>query len=95
MDYVYNTGRNRATGATEINGGTMRFTVLILAILCLPVFSSCTGSGAEELFKTAEFEELQNNQEHAVQLYEKIITIYPENEFARKAEDRLEKLGKR
>ena len=56
--------------------------------------SSCAGNQAEELFKTAQFEELQKNREHARQLYGEIIRKYPGSEYAKKAEDRLADLGK-
>ena len=40
--------------------------VLIMFMLAI-VFSvsACSGSGGKELFETAQFEELQNNKEHA------------------------------
>jgi TolA-binding protein len=55
---------------------------------------SCSSNQAEELFKTAEFEELQNNREHARQLYEDILKNYPESDYAGKAADRLSDLKK-
>ena len=45
------------------------------------------------MFDTAEFEELQNNKEHARQLYRRIIEQYPDSQFARKAQDRLGEMG--
>jgi TolA-binding protein len=58
------------------------------------IFSACSSNNAEELFKTAQFEELQNNQEHAVELYREIIKKYPENEFSQKAKVRLTEINK-
>jgi TolA-binding protein len=55
---------------------------------------SCSSNQAEELFETAQFEELQNNREHARQLYEDIMKNYPESDYAGKAEDRLSGLEK-
>jgi outer membrane protein assembly factor BamD (BamD/ComL family) len=72
----------------------MRPVVILLLIFMLPVVIACTGGDAEELFKTAEFEELQNNTEHARQLYEEIIKKYPESEYARKASSRLSEMDK-
>ncbi|UCD36628.1 MAG: tetratricopeptide repeat protein [Nitrospiraceae bacterium] len=66
--------------------------MVILAITGLITLAACTGHQAEELFKTAEFEELQNNREHARQLYEEIIQKYPESDYARKADARLSEL---
>ncbi len=47
--------------------------MMILAL----AFSSCSEKKAKEIFEVAQFEELQKNQEHAVQLYEEIIKKYP------------------
>ena len=41
------------------------------------------------MFETAQFEELQNNHEHAEELYRKIIKEYPESEYAKKSKERL------
>ena len=74
-----------------------RFSTLIiplLIIISLLTLSSCAGDQAEELFKTAQFEELQNNREHARQLYGELLRKYPGSEYAKKAEDRLADLGK-
>jgi TolA-binding protein len=54
--------------------------------------SGCSGNRAAELFETAQFEEVQNNQEHAKQLYSEIIAKYPESEYAKKAKERLSEL---
>ena len=61
----------------------------LLACLYILTLGACTGSKAEELFETAQFEERQNNREHAVQLYEQILKDYPESEPAGKARERL------
>jgi outer membrane protein assembly factor BamD (BamD/ComL family) len=64
-------------------------------MIVIPVFfSGCSDNKAEEFFETAQFEELQNNREHAIQLYEEIIEKYPESEYAKKAQDRLLTLKK-
>ena len=72
----------------------MRYAVILMLIFTLPVVIACTGGDAEELFKTAQFEELQNNNEHARQLYEEIIKKYPESEYAMKANSRLSEMDK-
>ena len=56
---------------------------------------SCSADKAVELFETAQFEELQNNNEHARQIYEGIISKYPQSDSARKAEERLTAIGKK
>ena len=60
--------------------------VLCLFTLVLP---ACSGGKAEELYKTAQFEEVQTNWEHAGELYERIVADYPESDQAGKAKARL------
>ena len=72
----------------------LRQLILLLIVMCFLTVSACTGNQAEELFKTAEFEELQKNREHAQQLYEDILKKYPQSEYAKKAEARLSELRK-
>ena len=67
---------------------TSFFLTIILAI----VLAACSGQKASELYDTAKFEELQNNREHAVQLYEQIIVRYPSSDYAVKAKERLDLL---
>jgi len=64
----------------------------MLIILCAFTLSSCSGSKASEMFETAKFEELQNNREHATELYEEIVKKYPDSEQAKKAKERLSEL---
>ena len=52
----------------------------------------CSGNNAAELLDTAKFEELQNNREHARQLYEEIVKKYPASEQAKAARERLSAL---
>ncbi|MDH3975136.1 MAG: outer membrane protein assembly factor BamD [Deltaproteobacteria bacterium] len=66
---------------------------LITIVLMLVLFA-CSGSGAKELYETAQFEELQNNHKHAVSLYEEIIRDYPKSEYSQKAKERLKALKK-
>jgi TolA-binding protein len=67
---------------------TRFFLTIILAI----VLVACSGQKASELYDTAKFEELQNNREHAIQLYEQIIVRYPSSDYAVKAKERLDLL---
>ncbi len=64
----------------------------LLIIICSVLLLSCTGNQAEELFEIAEFEELQSNRDHALQLYRDILSRYPESEYARKAAERISAL---
>ena len=72
----------------------MKITVLVLMLVFAVSISGCAEK-ASELFETAKFEELQNNKEHAVKLYEEIIKKYPDSEYAKKAEERLIELRKK
>lgn len=65
----------------------MSLRVLLVLILVLPL-TGC-GDGAEEMFETARFEEVQNNKEHARKLYNRILRDHPDSPFAAKARERL------
>ena len=56
------------------------------------VLASCTGDQGRELLETAQFEERQNNQAHARELYEQIVKQYPNSDAAKKAGERLSHL---
>ena len=66
----------------------------ICAVFALWMFIGIAGCGEspQQMFETAQFEELQNNQKHARELYERIIQKHPDSEFAKKAALRLAKL---
>lgn len=70
----------------------MKQGVLIFFLLAALMLSGCSGGKAAELYDTAGFEELQNNKEHALQLYQEIIKKYPDSEYAKKAEERISQL---
>lgn len=44
---------------------------------------------ATQLFETAQFEELQNNPQHARELYEQVVADHPNSEQAARARERL------
>ena len=71
-----------------------RLAVIIVLLLVLPVIS-CSGDGGREMFETAQFEEMQNNREHAVKLYREIVRKHPKSDYARRAEERLKELEAR
>jgi len=66
-------------------------TVMVIVALALSL-AACSGNTASELYETARFEELQNNREHAVQLYEQIIVRYPSSDYATRAKTRIDEL---
>ena len=73
----------------------MKQSVLVFIMICILALSACSGNRAEELFETAQFEELQRNHEHAMELYEEIVEKHAGSEYAKKAEDRLSELRKK
>lgn len=69
--------------------------IILAVFMCSALlFSGCTGNKAAELFETAQFEEVQNNKEHAQQLYAEIVRKYPDSDYAKKARERLAELEK-
>ena len=72
-----------------------KFKICTAFILCL-IATGMIGCGEspQQLFETARFEELQNNQSHARELYEQIIQKHPNSDFAKKAVQRLGELKK-
>ena len=54
--------------------------------------SACSSGRAAELYDTAQFEEKQNNKDHAVQLYEEILKKYPDSAYSKKAGERLTRI---
>jgi hypothetical protein len=69
--------------------------IRLLAVVPMAIlfFIGCSG-GAEELFETAQFEELQKNRPHAIQLYREIIEKHPKSPHAVTAKERLAELEK-
>ena len=63
--------------------------------LCLFFGIAGCGESPKQLFETAQFEELQYNQSHARELYERIIQTHPDSDFAKKAALRLAELKKK
>jgi hypothetical protein len=65
-----------------------------LALVCAALAGGCRGNSAQQQFETAQFEELQENREHARQLYEAIIRDAPDSEYATRARERLSAFDK-
>ncbi len=67
----------------------MKKITLLLAAAVLVALAGCAGEKGKEQFDTAQFEEKQNNRDHAIQLYEEIVRKYPDSPFAAKSRERL------
>lgn len=67
----------------------MRRLFLVMLVFLAITAAGCSGNKAKEIYDTAQLEELQNNPQHAWELYEEIIRRYPDSEYARKAGERL------
>ncbi|QXE91510.1 hypothetical protein [Geomonas subterranea] len=66
---------------------------VVMGALLLAAFCGCAADKGKELFDTAQFEEKQNNREHARQLYQEIVAKYPDSPVAKQAQERLSVLG--
>jgi len=67
----------------------MKKIVLLLVAASLMALAGCSAEKGKEQFDTAQFEEKQNNRDHAIKLYEEIVQKYPDSPFAAKARERL------
>ncbi len=74
--------------ASTFESVRMVFVCAALAVVLVLPLAGC-GDGAEEMFETAQFEEVQNNKEHARKLYDRILSDHPDSPFAAKAKGRL------
>jgi hypothetical protein len=63
-----------------------------LMLILVLFMAACGGPSAEELLDTAHLEERQNNPAHAIELYQQIVTQYPDSKPAKMARERLQEL---
>ena len=73
------------------DGGMGRMRRAVSAAGLMLAIAGCFGESAEQLMKTAEFEELQRNHEHARELYQRIARDFPDSPEAKIAAERLAK----
>lgn len=66
--------------------------ILIILAVCLMAIAACSAEQGKQQLETAQFEEKQNNKEHAAKLYEEIISKYPGSANAKIAQERLNAL---
>jgi TolA-binding protein len=67
----------------------MKKLALPLVLFMLLAVAACSADKGKQQLETARFEEQQNNREHAVKLYEEIISKYPDSANAKIARERL------
>ena len=65
---------------------------VILCVCWLGIWGC--GEDPQQIFDTAQFEEKQGNQVHAIELYEHIIQVSPDSDWAKMASERLAVLKK-
>ena len=70
----------------------MKKYILILLAVCCTALSACSGDQGKQQLETAQFEEKQNNREHAMKLYEDVVAKYPGSPNAKSAQERLNAL---
>lgn len=66
----------------------MRITRFVIAG-CLLLLAACSADQGKQQLETAQFEEKQNNPQHAVKLYEEVVSKYPGSPNAKIAQERL------
>jgi outer membrane protein assembly factor BamD (BamD/ComL family) len=71
-----------------------RLPTMVCLVLCC-FLAACSGDGGRSLYETAQFEEQQRNTDHAVKLYQEIVSKHPDSPYAAKATERLAQLGRR
>ncbi len=70
----------------------MKKYIWILLFICCMALTACTGDQGEQQLEIAQFEEKQNNREHAIQLYEEVVRKYAGSPNAKIAQERLNAL---
>lgn len=68
--------------------------ILILLFICCTVLTACSGDQGQQQLEIAQFEEKQNNREHAIKLYEEVASKYAGSPNAKFAQERLNVLKK-
>ena len=70
----------------------MKKYILILLAVCCTALTACSGDQGKQQLETAQFEEKQNNREHAIKLYEEVVSKYAGSPNAKIAQERLNAL---
>ena len=67
----------------------MKKLALLVTLLMMLALAACSADKGSQQLETAQFEEKQHNKEHAVKLYEEIVSRYPGSANAKIAQERL------
>jgi outer membrane protein assembly factor BamD (BamD/ComL family) len=70
----------------------MKRSILLTGMLLFTFLSACSRDNGKQQLETAQFEEKQNNREHAIKLYEEVVGKYPGSANAKTARERLNAL---
>lgn len=62
---------------------------LIFFILMVMSLAGCSDGTGQDLYRTAQFEERQNNLQHARELYQELVDKYPDSPYGKDAAARL------
>lgn len=71
----------------------MKKYIWILLFICCSAMTACSGEQGNQQIEIAQFEEKQNNREHAIKLYEEVVRKYPGSPNAKIARERLNALN--
>jgi protein involved in sex pheromone biosynthesis len=70
----------------------MKKYIWILLFICCSVLTACSNDQGSQQIEIAQFEEKQNNKEHAIKLYEEVVSKYAGSPNAKIAQERLNAL---
>jgi protein involved in sex pheromone biosynthesis len=70
----------------------MKRIILPALAATIMALAACSADNGKQQLETAQFEEKQNNREHAVKLYEEVVRKYPDSPHAKIARERLDAL---
>lgn len=70
----------------------MKKSALFVCLSIMLALAGCSGDKGRQQLETAQFEEKQNNRDHAIKLYEEVVSKYPGSANAKTAQERLDAL---
>jgi hypothetical protein len=76
----------------NLKGACMKKYIWILLFICCSALTACSNDPGRQQIEIAQFEEKQNNREHAIKLYEEVVSKYAGSPNAKIAQERLNAL---